>query len=308
MFWISVGSSIFAVIGIAFLFDIHLSDIENIIFKLFNRKKSLLYKIKVSQNQKRENFIVKYIKSTYKILKTIKAENKFILLCLISLAIIITGIFISLGTNMIVFALAGLIIGVAFPYSYAKNKQIEYNKQLDVELETALSIVTTSYQSSEDIIYSIESNIEYIHSPVKEIFEEFLSQTKLINSNVKYALQIMREKIDNEIFHEWIDNLIDCQDDSGLKLTLVPLSTKLSDIRIVNAELDTILQNPKNEFYTLLIMSVGIIPLFYFINRDWFNVLTDTVYGNIALSIIAIVDIISLLRMLHITKPIRYRR
>ena len=46
--------------------------------------------------------------------------------------------------------------------------------------------------------------------------------------------------VDNEIFWEWCDTLIQCQDDRTLKDTLLPIVAKLTDVRIVNSELKTI--------------------------------------------------------------------
>ena len=38
-------------------------------------------------------------------------------------------------------------------------------KELNAELETALSIITTSYLRSEDILSAFEENINYINPP-----------------------------------------------------------------------------------------------------------------------------------------------
>ena len=46
-------------------------------------------------------------------------------------------------------------------------------------------------------------------------------------------------RIDNTVFQEWCDALIACQHDRSLKTTLTPIVSKLSDMRVVNGELET---------------------------------------------------------------------
>ena len=60
-------------------------------------------------------------------------------------------------------------------------------------------------------------NITYINPPVSDVFKSFLTQTKLINSNIKLALESLKVKIDNDVFREWIDAVIACQEDKNLK-------------------------------------------------------------------------------------------
>ena len=71
------------------------------------------------------------------------------------------------------------------PFWYVIYNSNSYRKQINEELETALSTITTSYIRSEDIILAVEENIEYLNPPISQVFIFFLSQTKLITSNTK---------------------------------------------------------------------------------------------------------------------------
>lgn len=44
-----------------------------------------------------------------------------------------------------------------------------YKKHLNEELETAISIITTSYLRTEDLIRAVKENLPYINEPVKAI-------------------------------------------------------------------------------------------------------------------------------------------
>jgi len=207
------------------------------------------------------------------------------------------------------FLIPVLAIGFALlPFWYVKFTATKWKKALNNELETALSVITTSYMRSESIITAIDENIHYLNPPVHDVFKMFLTQTKLINSNVKIALEGLKAKIDSAVFHEWVDAVIDCQEDKNLKSTLAPIVSKLSDMRIVSAELDYLLYEPVKEFVSMAILLVGNIPLIYFLNRDWFNTLMFTDIGKFVLAICGIVIFISLAGVVSLSKPVEYKR
>ncbi len=52
-----------------------------------------------------------------------------------------------------------------------------YERHVKAELETALSIITTSYVRSDSIIDAVAENIDYLKPPVRGIFESFLAET-----------------------------------------------------------------------------------------------------------------------------------
>ena len=122
------------------------------------------------------------------------------------------------------------------------------------------------------------------------------------------ALRVMRTRIDNDVFREWVDAIAACQHDRSLKTTLTPVVAKLSDIRIVNAEMEFLIFEPRKEFITMVILVLANIPLMYFLNRGWFDALMHTLPGNIILAVTAAVIFISTARVLKLTKPIEYRR
>ena len=128
------------------------------------------------------------------------------------------------------------------PYAYVNILLANYNRRISEELETALSIITTNYVSNDDIIFAVEQSIDYINPPVQQAFRKFLTQTKLINSNVKLAIEQLKSEINNEVFHEWCDSLIECQDNVTLKKTLQPITAQLSDTDVWHGACGTVFQ------------------------------------------------------------------
>jgi len=194
------------------------------------------------------------------------------------------------------------------PFWYVRITQTHFKKAISAELETALSIITTAYLRNEDILTAVEENMNYLNPPVLSVFREFVSRIKLINPDVIASLQEMKGRIDNAVFREWCDALIACQFDRSLKTTLTPIVSKLSDMRVVNGELENMVFEPRKEFITMQILVIGNIPLLYFLNKDWYHTLMHTVMGQIIISVCIAAIFISTAFVIKLTQPIEYRR
>lgn len=301
----------FMVMMLGFFLVLNLSPFEMVktITKLKKLKeKSLNTRIKELTSKKKKKGIKKLIDETNEILKMTNKENQFTLIVMISLVFMVSGLFMAITMNNI-FLIPVLAIGFSLlPFWYVKFTATKWKKGLNGELETALSVITTSYLRSESIITAIDENIYYINPPVQDVFLVFQTQTKLINSNTKMALEGLKSKIDSAVFHEWVDALIDCQEDKNMKHTLTPIVSKLSDMRIVSAELDYLMYEPIKEFVTLALLLIGNIPLMYMLNKDWFHTLIYTGIGKFVLAMCATVIFVSLAAVVRLSKPVEYRR
>ena len=275
---------------------------------LLNPKRSLREDIRESSGRKKSGILRRELKEAQNILQMTGRGNRFSFICAVALALFCAGgsIAILLGNFFLAPVMA---VGFLFlPFWYVKLTANHYKRDVSAELETALSIITTNYVSNDDIIYAVEQSIDYINPPVQQAFRKFLTQTKLINSNVKLAIEQLKGEINNEIFHEWCDSLIECQDNVTLKKTLQPITTKLSNVRIINAELRNMLMSPRREHVMMVFILLANYPILYFLNSDWFKVLTDTFVGQVVNSIVAIVVIITVILAYKYTQPIQYKR
>jgi tight adherence protein B len=203
------------------------------------------------------------------------------------------------------------VLAVAFaslPFFYIKNTITAYDRHVKEEMETALSIITTSYVRSDDILGAVQENIDYLKPPVRGIFQSFVGDATMISSDMKTALRNLKEKIRDSVFEEWCDTLIACQDDRTLKDTLLPVVSKLTDVRIVNNELKTMLAEVKKEYWMMVCLVVGNIPLLYMLNRSWYETLMFSIPGKIVMAICGVVIFITAMFMMKYTKPIEYKK
>ena len=77
-------------------------------------------------------------------------------------------------------------------------------------------------------------------------------------------------------------------------------------MRVVNAELENMVFEPRKEFIVMQVLVIGNIPLLHFLNQDWYH-LAHTI-GAIILTICAAVMFVSTAFVIKLTQPIEYRR
>lgn len=281
---------------------------DNIFKKIMSKPRSIRDEINETTKRKKASLFRREITAIEEILRITGREKRFPVICAISLLLFAIGVSIAIVIgNYFLVPVTGL--GFMFiPFWYVRITQSHFKKDIAAELETGLSIITTAYLRNEDILTAVEENMNYLNPPVLSVFKEFASKTKLVNPDIVVSLQDMKGKIDNSVFHEWCDGLIACQFDRNLKTTLTPIVSKLSDMRIVNGELENMVFEPRKEFITMQILVLGNIPLLYFLNKDWYHTLMHTVMGQIILSICISAIFISTAFVIKLTQPIEYRR
>lgn len=272
------------------------------------RPKSIKDEINETTHRKKPSSFRRTIIETQEILALTGRNSRFSLICICSLGLFALGASIAIVMRN-VFLLPVLAIGFMFiPFWYVKLTANHYKKDISAELETALSIITTAYLRNEDILTAVEENLNYLNPPVRNVFAGFLTQIKLLNPDVDEALRAMKPKIDNGVFREWCDAISSCQHDRGLKTTLTPIVSKLSDMRIVNAELEFLIFEPRKEFTIMVILVIGNIPLMYALNQSWYNTLMHTAVGQIILAVTSALIFVSVAFVIKLTKPIEFRR
>ena len=201
------------------------------------------------------------------------------------------------------------IMGIGFsliPLWYLRSTAGVYKKHLNEELETAISIITTSYLRTEDLIRSVKENLPSINEPIKVNFETFVFESENITANLTNSINSLKMKIPNRVFHEWCNTLIQCQSNRSMKNMLPNVIQKFSDIRIVQSELDGMLQGPRREAITMMFIVIANVPLLFVLNKDWFHSLVFTTPGKITMAICAAIILFSITQIMKLSKPIEY--
>jgi len=305
---LSIIAAVLLIIAIAFLFELTPDRVTDDIMQIITPNDSLRDKARNMRGNKKKHTLYKKLIRMRTALSVTGKSKQFTLVCCASLILFAAGAIFSVLINNI-FLLPVLSVAMALlPFFYTTSTLSYYEKHTKDELETTLSIISTSYIRSDDILGAVNENLMYIKPPLRDVFKAFFGDATAVSSNTKRALMNLRDKVDNEIFVEWCDTLIQCQDDRTLKDTLQPVVSKLTDVRIVNSELRTMLSSVRNEYWMMVALVAGNVPLLYFLNREWFDTLMFSTPGKVVLGICGMVILITALFMMKFTKPIAYKR
>lgn len=309
MLTLELAACIGMIMGCFILFGISLEDFTSDLFRgILGKPRNIQDAIMEETNTKKVSYIKRELLEVQEILLTTGREKQFPMLCTVSFVLFALGasLAVMMGNFFMVPVLA---IGFLFiPLWYIKLTAHTFKKDISAELETALSIITTSYLRNEDILTAVEESIFYLNPPVQTVFQEFVTRIHMVDPDIEGALRELKTKIHNDTFEEWCDALQECQVDRSLKTILTPIVAKLSDMRLVNADLEYMIYEPRKEFITMVVLVLSNIPLLYFLNKDWFGTLTKTTMGQLMLSISAASIFFSAARVVKLTKPIEYRR
>lgn len=299
-------SSLFLIVAVICFLHLTPRQIADDIMKLTTKAPTIRDMAKALRTGKKKKSIGDWLLYTQDALTAMGKENKFALVVCASLVLLAVGAVLAILLNNVFLVPSFAAFGAVVPFVYVRNTLAHYENHISEELETTLSIITTSYARSGNIISAVRENLGYIKPPLKEHFSAFLGDATYV-TDVRQALRNLRTKIDDDVFREWIDALLHCQDDGTLKDTLQPIVDKLKDIRLVNSELSTLMASARMEYYTMVGLVIGNIPLLYVLNKDWFHTLVFETPGKIVLGICGAVIFVTYLFMLKFTKPVTYK-
>ena len=270
--------------------------------------KSIRDEINETTHRKKPGLFRREISEAQTILQATGKEERFPVLCAASLLLFAVGAGIAIIMNNLLLVPVLAAGMMCLPFWYIKLTAGHYRKAVTAELETALSIITTAYLRSEDLQTAVEENINYLNPPVQGVFRSFLTRIKHIDPDMDAALTDLKAAIDNEVWREWCDAVMACQADRSLTSILTPIVSKLSDMRVVNAELENLVFGPRKEFITMAILVLINIPLVRFINKDWYHTLVATIPGQMVIAVCLAAVFVSFAFVVKLTQPIEYRR
>lgn len=304
MQWIQLAIFLLLVSGLLTLFNVRFNDFLHVL--AISGKSTLQDDVDILLGKPAKGFFNRETLEVEQLLKATDREGRFAMVKRISILLFALGAVLALLMDN-PFLIPILGAGFAFaPVWYLRSTAAAYKKHLNEELETAISVITTSYLRSGDLLKAVKENIPYLNPPVKAHFEAFITESEMLNANMISTINTLKLKVPNRVFHEWCNTLIQCQSDRSMKNTLTFTVQKFSDQRIIQSELEAIINEPKKEAFTMMFLVVGNIPLLYVLNHSWFETLMFSTPGKITLAVCAAIILFSFTRIMQLSKPIEY--
>lgn len=213
------------------------------------------------------------------------------------------GLIVGLIMNNVFLALV-LALGLPVIPGWILNiKTTRYKQWLSEQIETVLGIITNTYMSTDSITAAINKNLPNIEMPLRKVFQDFVTSKTFIDSSDVRNIRRMQESIDNAFWREWCDVLILCQHDRLHKQSLTPIVKKMADVRQINEELATETAMLYKDFFSVEAVVLANIPMLRFLNKDWYDILTTTVGGQLLIAVTVLAAIIGTAYVIKINKP-----
>ena len=262
----------------------------------------------LAQGKKKSRKLTREILHIKEALDTTGKGTQFTIACALSILLLVVGSITAIVIDNYFLIPVFAIAFASVPFMYIKGTITAYDKRMKEEMETALSVITISYIRTDDLIGAVKENLSNLRPPVRNVFQSFVGEATTVTSDIKTAIRNLKERIDNQIYAEWCDALIDCQDDRALMDTLLPIVSKFTEVNKINIELQTMLAEVKKEYYMMVCLVVGNLPLLYFLNKSWFETLMFSLPGKIVLAVCGLTILVTAFLLGKITKPVEYRR
>lgn len=269
-------------------------------------KLTLRKRIEKAKNVKKQTRFVLFFTEIYEILRLTNRLHMLYSIVVVSVVMGFTGLLLGSLFRSVVLALTLTCVLTMLPFVYIKITAGRYKAMMLSELETALSVITTSYlRGNNSFVAAVEENVANLNQPIKAIFDDFLMDSKYLSSNLKGAINDLKYSLNNIVFHEWIDAVIISIGDHTQKSTLLAIVNKLSDMRIMTSKLSVIIYEPFREF-VLMTALVAFTPLILkVISKEWFDILMSDL-GKAVMGIALVVILLAVLGAVRQLKPVEY--
>lgn len=270
------------------------------------RKDSFKTRLLAIQGLKRQGFLEKQFTKTDEVLRITGRKAKIPLYRHLSVLLTVIGAAVGILTLNLPLALVLALAGLLIPQFTVQMSAARFQKESREELFTALSLVTSSYERTGNLVWAVEENVAHIHPPVDAVFSEFLRQCRIVDPSVPHALNHVRGMLDNVIWSEWCDSMQLCIQNPAQKNILRAIVEKSGRQNRIQNELDSLLPHPMQQ--TMLVMGMALIniPIVCFLFSDFSGILFHTVQGKCGLAVIAAAVLFAVYKATHAARSVEY--
>lgn len=248
-----------------------------------------------------------YLFNVKLILAKMGKTNNYPRLRLISILFALVGLLAAIILDNLLLALIFVPIAALIPFEYVKYKYRKFNKTLEEELETALSMITISYNRTRSFVTSVDEVVGTLPPIVRTYFEDFLLEVTTINANIQTALINLKTRIENKTFQQWVDRVLVCQNDKDAIPSLQNYVNEFADNRNIQNELDSEVYSAKAEMYLMMVFVFVAPAILYFLQKDAFQHLMNDTVGKVTIFISLLLVVLVYFLCSKVAKPVKFR-
>ena len=203
MILFSILSAVLLIAAVVLLLDLTPERVTNDLLRVISPKQTLRDKARIAHNKKKSRRLAQALAYIKDALTATGKGGQFTVVCSLSLLLFVGGVLFSVMIgNPLLIPVLGAALAI-LPFLYARGTIAVYEKHVNMEMETALSIVTTSYIRTGDVVEAVRENISYLKPPVRDMFRAFLGEATMISADLRRALENLRDRVDSDIWREW---------------------------------------------------------------------------------------------------------
>lgn len=272
------------------------------------RKQSFREYLLAVQGLEKKNFLKRQFSKTDEVLRITGREAKIPFYRRLSVLLAVVGAAVGILTVNPPLALVLAFAGLLVPQLVVQMSAARFQKEGREELFTALSLVTSSYERTDDLIWSVEENVAHIHPPVDAVFSELLRQCRVVDPSVPRALSAVSGMLDDATWREWCDAMRLCLANPTQKHILRGIVEKCGRQNRAQNELDALMPHSTQQMLLVMGMVLVNIPIVCFLFSDFATILFRTVQGKCGLAVMAAAVLFAIYRAVHAARPVEYRK
>lgn len=267
------------------------------------RPQTLKQRLLEIQGKRQENFIQKQFRLARETLEMTGRAGEYrryqVLAILFAAAGASVGIVMLNPFAAAVLALAGLLAPLFAVQMTAASFQIEGR----ADMYSAMSLVTSAVDRTGDPVTAINENIRHMGTPMQVIFKEFQRRYNL-DSSVPEAVAAIRNRLDQGIWKNWCDTLLQCYNDPGRIGALREITQTCARQNSIQVELASILKRPFRDMCRMIAIVVLPIPAMCILFQTTTQILFCTLQGKIALAVIVAAVLHGVYRSVRAARPL----
>lgn len=302
--YLSIFLAIAFVIGFFTILDINPIKGMQRLPSIFKRRLSFKDMTLKALGREKNNFIERQFLQAKRVLQMTgrSAEYDYYKRFSALLAVVGAGLGLVLLNPFLAVVLA--VTGLLIPVFVVQLSVIGYNRESREELYAGISIVTSSYERTGDIMVAVEENIGHLSSSIAPVFKEMQRHYNLIDPDLHKAVQHVRPLLDHPIWHKWCDNLQMCIDDPSKRYILRGVVKDCGSQNSLQNELDTLLNRPMAEAIGVSVIVFANVPILSLLSSDFAKTIFQTLQGKLALGGIAAGILFMFYRAVRAMRPL----
>lgn len=217
-------------------------------------------------------------------MKRIKKNLKVSLILLFMIQILYMNVYISFSVFLLSFT---------FNFFNKKKADKEERAMISIQFRDFLLCLLPILNSSKPILHGISEAYEdyvriYNHTAFAKAIEGTIMNSK-INNDVNSVLEEFKRSLNNINVDNFIDNICICNKIGGnINETIRNTTSLIRETIEIEEEIEIILAKKKTEQFILTVMPFCIILIFYFISKEYIQVMYESLIGRVVMTLSAI--------------------